>query len=151
MSLRIVTSPHFAIGISDSHLEEYGAEPASGLRVVKIATPQGPTRRDPYGHYVCPSPGVDIDSLGLTRAGRALAGGSKTMAPCSHSLRWRDTLRRTSTGGVTLYVEQVADKNITKYVGDWSRLRGMLRIVDNTASNVSGGGERRQPLLPAGS
>ncbi|NKX51499.1 hypothetical protein HER39_13155, partial [Arthrobacter deserti] len=121
----------------------------SQLRSVNNATGVWPARDEdgdsatsykgaiPMGTMFALPPGVDIESLGLSPEGEALARALQDYG--GHVL--------IRSGSVSLYAEQAADAAaVQRMKADWSKLRGMLRVVENNAAdNIAGGGERRRP------
>jgi hypothetical protein len=86
---------------------------------------------------------VNIDSLGLTPEGRALAWTLQNYG--AHVLL--------SSGNVTLYAETEVEAQhsaaLNKMRTAWAVLRNHLQVVtNNTSTNIAGGGTRAQPPLP---
>ncbi|MCU1373656.1 MAG: hypothetical protein JWO68_942 [Actinomycetia bacterium] len=95
----------------------------------------------PMGTLAAIPPSVDVDGLGLTATGRAVA----------HALQDYGAYVVDRSGCVCLYAEPSAS---TAKVGDLrhdvARLRSLLRVVTNSGPAAVGGpGTRRAPLAPA--
>lgn len=94
----------------------------------------------PMGTMFALPPTVNIDSLGLSAEGKALARALQDYG--GHIL--------VRAGSTAIFAEPAADATaVQRMKGDWAKLRGMLRVIDNnTADNIAGGGQRRQPAAP---
>jgi hypothetical protein len=140
--LKNLSIPHsVAIGIDGSQLKSVnnrtGVWPARAEDGDSATSYKGTI---PMGTMFALPPTVDIKSLGLSPEGEALARALQDYG--GHVL--------IRSGSVSLYAEQAADAAaVQRMKGDWAKLSGMLRVIDNnTADNIAGGGERRQPAAP---
>jgi hypothetical protein len=95
----------------------------------------------PMGTLAAIPPSVDVDALGLTASGRAVA----------HALQDYGAYVVDRSGCTCLYAEPTAPRSAVKDIRkDAAELRSLLRIVTNNSAAAPGGpGTRRAPLAPS--
>jgi hypothetical protein len=130
-----------AIGIPDSMLLSGQVWPARTQDSSAATTYTGPI---PMGSMVAIPPSVDVDALNLTPEGKALA----------HALQDYGAYVLVRASTVALFCELSCDPTQAKNLhNDWrTTLFPLMRVVTNsTATNIAGGGTRRQlALAPVG-
>jgi hypothetical protein len=133
--------PHsLALGVSNDQLKTGPVWPA---RQQDGDASTAYTGTIPMGTMFVLPRSVNIDSLGLTPAGRALAWTLQNYG--THVL--------IRAGTVAFYAEPDAEAQNPAKINDmraaWTQLRPLMEVVtNNTSTNVAGGGTRLQPALP---
>jgi len=133
--------PHaLALGIGNSQLQSGPVWPARNQDGDAATAYTGVI---PMGSMFALPQTVNIDSLNLNPAGRALAW----------TLQNYGTYVLIRAGTTALYAEPDAETQNPATIADmraaWTQLRPLMEVVTNSgADNVAGGGERLQPPLP---